>query len=167
MIILGLDPGTVAAGYAVITPEGPGNRTPRLSAAGLLAVRAQDPAERLKELHQSLKKLIRRWKPGAVAVEKLFFAANAKTAMAVAEARGVLLLTAVLGGTIVYEYTPAEIKKTITGQGNADKPQVQKMIFLTLPETRRLKARDDVFDAIAAALTCHYKGKGRLAELNQ
>lgn len=166
MVILGIDPGTTAAGYAIVTSEGAGGRTIALAEAGLLAVHSREPGERLLQLHESLGKLIRRWNPGAVAIEKLFFAANAKTAMAVAEARGVLLLTAVLGGTIVYEYTPAEIKKTITGQGNADKPQIQKMILLTLPETRRLKARDDVFDAIAAALTCHFKEKGRHAEFS-
>lgn len=153
MIILGLDPGTTAAGYALIQA----GRAPRLCAAGLLAVRSLESGERLAELHRSLKRLIDRWRPGVVAIEKLFFAANAKTAMAVAEARGVLLLTAVLGGTTVYEYTPAEIKKTITGQGNADKAQMRKMILLTLGEARRLPTQDDVFDAIAAALTCCFK----------
>ncbi|MEK7541450.1 MAG: crossover junction endodeoxyribonuclease RuvC [Patescibacteria group bacterium] len=157
-MILGLDPGTTAAGYAFIS----GEQAPTLRAAGILAVRAAGPGERLCELHTALVRLMKQWKPEAVAIEKLFFAANAKTAMAVAEARGVLLLTAVLGGTTVYEYTPAEIKKTITGQGNADKRQMQKMLRLALPETRELRARDDVFDALAVALTCHYKEKGRL-----
>lgn len=157
-MILGIDPGTTAAGYAIID----GEKNPVLHAAGILAVRAERPEERLRELHVALLALIRRWKPEAVALEKLFFSSNAKTAMAVAEARGVLLLTAVLGGTNVYEYTPAEIKKTITGQGNADKQQMRKMLSLTMPETREMKGRDDVFDAIAVALTCHYKEKGRL-----
>lgn len=152
-MILGLDPGTTAAGYAFID----GDRAPRLCDAGILAVSAVDPALRLRELHTSLLRLMKRWKPEAVAVEKLFFAANTRTAMAVAEARGVLLLTAVLGGTTFYEYTPAEIKKTITGQGNADKAQLRKMLALTMPETKALKGRDDMFDAIAVALTCHYK----------
>ena len=152
-MILGLDPGTTAAGYAFID----GAETPTLRAAGVLAVRAAEPAARLAELHKALLGLIALWKPRRVAIEKLFFAANARTAMAVAEARGVLLLTAVLGGTNVYEYTPAEIKKTITGQGNADKQQVRKMLALTMPETRALKGRDDMFDAIAVALTCYYK----------
>lgn len=158
MIILGLDPGTTAAGYALIEA----GRPPRLCNAGLLAVRSPESGERLAELYRSLKRLIGRWRPEAVAIEKLFFAANAKTAMAVAEARGVLVLTAVLGGTTVYEYTPAEIKKTITGQGNADKAQMRKMILLTLGEARQLPAQDDVFDAIAAALTCLFKEKGRV-----
>lgn len=157
-MILGLDPGTTAAGYAFVD----GDRSPVLRDSGILPVRAETPEQRLRELHQTLLALIRRWKPEAVAIEKLFFAANARTAMAVAEARGVLLLTVVLGGTTVYEYTPAEIKKTITGQGNADKQQVRKMLGLIMPETKALNARDDVFDAVAVALTCHYKEKGRL-----
>lgn len=156
-MILGIDPGTTAAGYAFIDGDNPVLRT-----AGILSVRAETPESRLRELHEGMQALMRRWKPEAVALEKLFFASNARTAMAVAEARGVLLLTAVLGGTNVYEYTPAEIKKTITGQGNADKQQVRKMLSLTMPETRKLKGRDDMFDAIAVALTCHYKEKGRL-----
>lgn len=154
---MGLDPGTASAGYAIIDS----GREPRLRAAGLLEVKSRESGERLVQLHRSLASLIKKWKPSAVVVEKLFFAANAKTAMAVAEARGILLLTAVLGGTTVYEYTPAEIKKTVTGQGNADKIQIQKMIRLTLHEARELRARDDVFDAIAAGLTCYYKRKGR------
>ena len=125
-------------------------------------MRATESGERLAELHRGLLGLIAQWKPDAVAIEKLFFASNARTAMAVAEARGVLLLTAVLGGTNVYEYTPAEIKKTITGQGNADKLQVRKMLALTMPETKEMRGRDDMFDAIAVALTCHFKEKGRL-----
>lgn len=157
-MILGIDPGTTAAGYAFLED----GQAPALRAAGILTVRSHSPAERLAELHQGLRKIMRQWKPDAVAIEKLFFAANTKTAMAVAEARGVLLLTAVLAGTNVYEYTPAEIKKTITGQGNADKRQMRKMLGLTMPETQTLKGRDDVFDAVAAALTCYYKEKGRL-----
>lgn len=153
MIILGLDPGTTSVGYAIIE----GGREPRLRDAGLLAVKSREPGERLAELHRSLASLIKKWKPGAVAVEKLFFAANAKTAMAVAEARGVLLLTAVLAGTTLYEYNPAAIKKIITGQGNADKVQMRKMVLLTLPEAGRLRAQDDVFDAIAVALTCYFR----------
>ncbi|MEK7099454.1 MAG: crossover junction endodeoxyribonuclease RuvC [Patescibacteria group bacterium] len=157
-MILGIDPGTTSAGYAFID----GDRTPTLRSAGILSVRAGESGERLAELHRSLTALMAKWKPDSVAIEKLFFAANARTAMAVAEARGVLLLTAVLGAANVYEYTPAEIKKTITGQGSADKEQVRKMLSLTMPETKVLKGRDDMFDAIAVALTCHYKEKGRL-----
>jgi len=166
MIILGLDPGTTAAGYAVLAARPEALRAPRLYEAGVLEVSSPESGERLAQLHRSLKRLMERCRPEAVAIEKLFFAANSKTAMAVAEARGVLLLTAKLASATVYEYTPAEIKKTITGQGNADKNQIRKMIILTLPDARRLRARDDTFDAIASALTYCFKQtpKGRIPQ---
>ena len=153
MIILGIDPGTTAIGFAVVESGTP----PRLQEAGLIPIAALHASERMVELHRALAAIIKRAQPGAVAVEKLFFAKNAKTAMAVAEARGVILLTAALARITLYEYTPAEIKKTVAGYGSADKAAVQKMVRLALPETRDMKARDDVFDAIAIALACGYK----------
>lgn len=152
MIIIGIDPGTTAIGFAALAS----GRPPRLHDAGILPIAAHAQSERLAELHRTLKELIARVRPDAVAVEKLFFAKNVKTAMAVAEARGVILLTAALARATVYEYAPAEIKKTVAGHGGADKKEVEKMILATLPETRAMRARDDVFDAIAAALTCHF-----------
>lgn len=152
MIILGIDPGTTAIGFAVLKS----GRPPRLVDAGLIPVHAADTAERLAELHRGLSRVIKTAKPDAAAVEKLFFAKNTKTAMAVAEARGAILLTAALARVSVYEYAPAEIKKIVTGDGAADKKAIRKMVLLTLPETENLKARDDVFDAIAAALACHF-----------
>ena len=92
-----------------------------------------------------------------VALERLFFAKNVKTALEVAEARGAILLTTSLAGLSIREYTPLEVKKTVTGDGNADKKQIQKMLKLTLKEVDAIDARDDVFDAIAVALTCHFK----------
>lgn len=156
MIILGVDPGTVLIGYAFIDME---RQTPRLLDANLLRVTSVAPESRLEELHQELKKLIHKWKPKAVAVERLFFTKNQKTAMRVAESRGAILLTSALAGLKVFEYTPLEIKKTIAGDGNADKAQLQKMLVLTLPSLGSLKARDDVFDAIAIGLTLCYKEK--------
>jgi crossover junction endodeoxyribonuclease RuvC len=152
MIIIGIDPGTTAIGYAVLESA----RPPRLRDAGLVPVTAQETGERLAQLHHGLVRIIAAARPDAMAVEKLFFAKNTKTAMAVAEARGAILLTAALARVSVYEYAPMEIKKTVTGDGGADKKAVQKMVSLTLPETRDLAARDDVFDAIAAALACHF-----------
>src|SRR3989338_1612385 len=152
MIIIGIDPGTNAIGFAALESGKP----PHLLEAGLFPIAATDQSERLAELHRAMAGLIARIKPDAVAVEKLFFAKNAKTAMTVAEARGVILLTAALARVTVYEYAPVEIKKTVAGHGGADKKAVEKMLFLTLPETRTIRARDDVFDAIAVALTCHF-----------
>ena len=125
--------------------------------AGLVSIKGSSSPERLIELWRETKKIIRKWNPERVAIEKLFLARNQKTAMAVAEARGVILLTTSLAGPRVYEYTPLEVKKIVTGDGNADKLQVKKMLQLTFPELRELRARDDVFDAIAIALTCHFR----------
>ena len=152
MIIIGIDPGTTAIGFAVLQSGKP----PHLFEAGLFPITAHAQIERLAEIHRTLKSIIARAKPDAVAVEKLFFAKNAKTAMTVAEARGVILLTAALARVTVYEYAPVEIKKTVAGHGGADKKAIEKMILLTLPETHAMRARDDVFDAIAVALTCHF-----------
>lgn len=155
MKILGIDPGTTAIGCAIVEA---GVR-PRLRHAQLLAIRSRDPVERLRELHRGVEALINQWRPHTASVEKLFFAANTKTAIAVAQARGVILLTAGLHGISVSEYTPREIKKALTGDGSADKEQIKKMVRLTLPEAADLAARDDVFDAIASALACCFKEK--------
>ena len=155
MIILGIDPGTTAVGCAVVEAGNP----PRLLHADLLSIRSRENADRLKELHTGMEALIAAWHPDAASVEKLFFAANTKTAMAVADARGVILLTAALHGITLYEYTPREIKKILTGDGSADKKQMKKMVILTVPEAAGLRARDDVFDAIAAGLACCFHEK--------
>ena len=155
MIILGIDPGTTSCGYALIHAK----QTPQLITAGVIPVTARGTAERLAELAYGIQRIIEIHHPQRVAIERLFFTKNIKTALSVAEARGALLLITALAGLDVYEYTPLEVKKIVTGDGNADKIQVKKMVQMTLPETRTLVARDDVFDAIAIALTCHYKEK--------
>lgn len=160
MIILGIDPGTTAVGYALV--ENP--RAPRALASGLLTIRADSATERLKELHQELGSLIRKWKPEVLAVEKVFFSRNVKTALEVSQARGVILLTSSLAGLRVYEYTPLEVKKIITGDGNADKMQIKKMVQLTLKEMSEVSARDDVFDAIAIALTYCFRERHLIRE---
>ena len=155
MIILGIDPGTTSIGYALI--KGKSGVKPRLLAADIISITSSSRTDRLRELHQHVSKLLDRWKPDVMAIERIFFAKNTKTALEVSEARGALLLTTTLAGITVYEYTPLEIKLVITGDGRADKTQVKKMIRLTLPENANLKARDDVFDAIAIALTFFFK----------
>lgn len=154
MIILGIDPGTASIGYAVLDCS---KKTPRLLEARLLSIHSTDPGERLMDIHHEIKKIITQWKPAVASVEKLFFFKNAKTVMSVSEARGVILLTAILAGIRVYEYTPLTIKKVVTGDGSADKTQVQKMVRLILKETVALHTQDDVFDAIASALCCFYQ----------
>lgn len=162
MIILGIDPGTSSIGYSIfdvgITPLLSSRaREPRLLYAGVFRLERIAPHERLLILHTNVKKLITQWVPETLAIEKLFFAKNAKTALAVSESRGALLLTAALAGIRVFEYTPLEIKKTVTGNGNADKLAVEKMIRLVLPDAAEIKTQDDTFDAIAVAYTCYLK----------
>ena len=163
MIILGIDPGTASIGYALLDCT---DRQPKLLEARLLPLGASLPEDRLMDIHREIKKIIEQWNPHVASVEKLFFAKNAKTAMAVSEARGVILLTAKLAGIKVYEYTPLTIKKVVTGDGFADKAQIQKMVRLTLQETIKMQAQDDVFDAIASALCCFYQ-EGRSAHKRQ
>ena len=154
MIILGIDPGTTSIGYALLDCSA---RQPKLLEARLVPLVASLAENRLIDIHKEIKKIIAQWKPSAASVEKLFFAKNAKTAMTVSEARGVILLTAKLHGITVYEYTPLTIKKVVTGDGTADKAQVQKMVRLILKETVSLPVQDDVFDSIASALCCFYQ----------
>lgn len=155
MNILGIDPGTTSIGYAIVQSA----HEARLAESGLISIATTTTQDRLLELHRNLTQIIHRHKPHCMAIERLFFAKNTKTALSVAEARGVTLLTATLAEISIYEYTPLEIKKVITGDGRADKTQVQKMVMLTLPNTAPKKARDDVYDAIAAALTHHFLKK--------
>lgn len=155
MRIIGIDPGTARIGFALIETET--GRDPRLLAADLIRIQAPSPADRLRILHQKVDALIREWKPECLALERIFFAKNRSSALAVAEARGAILLTTALAGLRAYEYTPLEIKKAVTGDGNADKTQIKKMIKLILRETQGLTAADDVFDAIAVALTCCFR----------
>ena len=158
MIILGIDPGTTSIGYALLDCSA---RQPKLLEARLVPLGASLAENRLMDIHREIKKIIAQWKPSVASVEKLFFAKNAKTAMTVSEARGVILLTAKLHGITVYEYTPLTIKKVVTGDGTADKAQVQKMVRLILKETASLPVQDDVFDSIASALCCFYQEGGK------
>ena len=155
MIILGVDPGITSIGYAVL------NTAPsfRVLASGLITVSASELPQKLVDLHKNLQKLLRQFSPDSLSLEKIFFSKNTKTALAVSEARGVILLTTALAGVEIYEYTPLEVKKTVTGDGNADKAQMKKMIHLILKETVSLRAGDDVFDAIGLALTCFYQNR--------
>ncbi len=137
-------------GYAILD----GEREPgRLVSCGLVDVpREASPAERLLAIATALDLLIAQHAPQAMAVERLFFNKNARTAMAVSEARGVALLCAARARLAIAEYTPQEIKQAVTGSGGADKRAVQRMIALLLPLERAV-TQDNVADAIAICLT--------------
>jgi len=149
MVILGIDPGTSRVGYGIISDK------PQLKLldAGILKITANDNTKRLLETKKQIRILIKRFKPGVMAIEKLYFMRNQKTAMSVAEARGVVLLCAAESKLKIKEFGPNEIKAGITGYGLSDKKAVLKMVRLILKEPG-LKAVDDASDALAAAILC-------------
>ena len=120
---------------------------------GLVPVSAEaSPAERLLAIADALDALIARHAPAAIALERLYFNKNVRTAMRVAEARGVALLCAARAHLVVAEYTPQEVKLSVAGAGSADKKQVQKMLALVLALPEPI-TQDNVADAVAIALT--------------
>jgi crossover junction endodeoxyribonuclease RuvC len=149
VIILGVDPGTAALGYGVVERNGG-----RLRAIdyGCLQTSADTPMpERLLAVHGLLDDLIQLHDPAIVAVERLFFSRNAQTAIAVGQARGVVLLAAAQHGRTVREATPNEVKTAVAGYGAADKGQVQRMVQLVLG-MKELPSPDDAADALAVAI---------------
>ncbi|KPJ71666.1 hypothetical protein AMJ50_00825 [Parcubacteria bacterium DG_74_3] len=155
MIILGIDPGTAATGYGVIKKA----RALKCLDCGVIRTSpSQTAAERLKIINNTLSKIIKFQQPEILAMEKVFFAKNLKTALLVSQAEGVILLTAAKKKIPVYQFTPMEIKMTITGYGWAKKERVKKKIekLLNLEE---ISKSDDAIDALAAALTYLIKHK--------
>ncbi|HEY8730769.1 MAG TPA: crossover junction endodeoxyribonuclease RuvC [Candidatus Limnocylindria bacterium] len=148
-VILGIDPGTTGMGYALLDAA---TDPATIVDCGLVPVlAAASAAERLLAIAEALDALIARHGPAALALERLYFNKNAKTAMRVAEARGVVMLCAARAGLVVAEYTPQEVKLSVTGTGSADKRQVQRMLTLVLGLTEPI-TQDNVADAVAIAL---------------
>lgn len=149
MRILGIDPGTGILGFGVIDT----GRQPALVDAGVIRTKVHQPeAERLAIIFDGLHEIIKTNQPHIVSVEKLFFARNVTTAMSVAQARGVVLLVAQQYSLPIYEYTPMQIKMSVTGYGKADKKQMQEMVRVLL-KLKEVPKPDDAADALAAALT--------------
>jgi crossover junction endodeoxyribonuclease RuvC len=151
MLTLGIDPGTATTGFGLITEK----RDKLIFVGhGIITTSTKDSSQgRLRRIYTELKKIILEYKPGAIAVEKLFFGANSKTAIAVGQARGIVLLTAAEMKITVAEYTPLEVKMALTGYGRADKKQIQQMVK-TLLGLSFLPKPDDAADALAIAI-CH------------
>jgi len=150
-LILGLDPGTLATGYGLLR-----SREEELSLVecGVLTVpRSLDMPRRLQALHESLAAVIQAHRPSVAAVESLFFAQNARTALTLGQTRGVVLLTLAQAGLAVYEYTPLKVKQTIAGYGRAPKSQVQSAVALLLGLAEPPQP-EDAADAVAVAM-CH------------
>lgn len=154
MVVLGIDPGTAHTGFGVVLARGP-----RLAAldGGVIATGPDEPLERrLARIHREVGELIERHRPAAVAVEDLFFGQNVRTAFAVGQARGAVVLAAGLARLPCFSYTPQAVKQSVCGSGAADKDQVQRMVgaLLSLPEPPR---PDHAADALAVAI-CHANG---------
>lgn len=160
MLVLGIDPGMAITGYGLVR-EIEGTLTV-VEYGAITTPPNLAQAERLLQIYRELSALISRNAPVAVAVEKLFFSRNVRTAMAVGQARGVALLAAAYAGLPVYEYTPLEVKQAIAGYGGAGKEQVQQMVQLLLG-LEQVPQPDDAADAIAVAV-CHLHS-ARLVDL--
>jgi crossover junction endodeoxyribonuclease RuvC len=152
MRIIGIDPGTGILGFGVIEVE---KDKIKLIDAGVITTPAHTSLDvRLEDIFDGLTDIITETKPDAMSIEKLFFAQNVTTAMSVSHARGVAMLAGRKKGLPIAEYTPLQIKQTVTGYGKADKKQVQEMVRLQLGLAKVPKP-DDCADALAAAIT-HY-----------
>jgi crossover junction endodeoxyribonuclease RuvC len=147
--ILGLDPGIATTGFGVISED---RGQIKLVDCGYIATQAgEELADRLLVVARSLEKVIRRYRPDMVAVEKLFFAKNRTTAIAVAQARGVILTVAAKHHLPLREYTPLQVKQSLTGYGRADKQQMQRMVKALL-KLDQIPRPDDAADALAIAI---------------
>lgn len=151
MRILGIDPGYALMGYGVI--EKKGNRFSVVDYGSISTDAGAPMPERLKFLYTSLMDVISETQPDAAAIEELFYNTNAKTVINVGQARGVAVLACVNSGLTISEYTPLQIKQSLTGYGRADKNQVQQMVKALLGLSKVPKP-DDTADALAVAI-CH------------
>lgn len=153
MRIIGIDPGTGILGFGVVDAKA--GKT-RLVTAGVITTPAHTPlADRLEEIYLELTNIIAETKPEYMAIEQLFFSRNVTTGMSVAHARGVAMLTGKQAKLRIEEYTPLQIKQTITGYGKADKKQVQEMVRIQLG-LKDVPKPDDCADALAAAIMCAF-----------
>ena len=150
-LVLGIDPGTATTGFGLVRERDDGSL--EMVEFGIISTPKEEAAHlRLVQLYDEMKKIIKRHKPDSVGVEKLFFQRNISTAIAVGQARGVLMLAIAQAGLDVAEYTPNEVKQAVAGYGSADKKQVQEMVrvLLSMPS---IPKPDDAADALAIAIT--------------
>ena len=161
MIVLGIDPGYAIVGCGVV--EYQSNRF-RLLTYGAIITEAHTPFnERIEKIYDEADELMKRFHPEAMAIEKLFFNTNQKTAIDVAQARGALVLAAQKNKIPIFEYTPLQIKNSVAGYGRADKHQMTDTVTRLLGLREKPKP-DDTADALAAAMCHAFTGNSRLAE---
>ncbi|HTY91074.1 MAG TPA: crossover junction endodeoxyribonuclease RuvC [Methanocella sp.] len=163
MRILGIDPGIALTGFGVIDKEGV-----RIKAGsyGHISTESHTPVpDRLKILYDDMANIVQEYRPDVMAVEELFFNKNAKTAIIAAQARGVIILSAVNNDVKVVEYTPLQVKQAVIGYGRASKQQVQFMVkeLLCLKE---IPKPDDTADALAIAI-CHANSVDIMKQLDR
>lgn len=160
MLILGVDPGYAILGYGIIETEGSKKRPVDF---GVIETAVKEPfPERLERLYLGMKQLFQMYKIDQVAFEELFFYRNTTTALQVGAARGVALLAAQQASLPLYEYTPMQVKLAVSGNGHADKAQVQQMVRLLL-SLKTIPKPDDAADALAVAI-CHANTIGPAAQ---
>ncbi len=157
MKILGIDPGTATTGYGFIEKNGEGIEFVKFG--WIKTGKDELPQNRLKVIYKSMLGLITTLNPDVIAIERLFFATNAKTAMSVSQAKGVIMLAAAQKNIAIVEFTPMEVKKVITGSGNAKKnimkSTVRKILKVRSPKKKKTHF-DDAADALAVAL-CYFE----------
>ena len=150
-LALGIDPGTATTGYGLVRIEPDGSLV-AVKYGVLLTPKESTAAARLVMLYDQLRDVLDEYKPQLAAVEKLFFARNVTTALAVGQARGVVMLAIEQAGIEVFEYTPKEVKNAVAGYGSAEKRQVQEMVRALL-QLDSIPKPDDAADALAIAIT--------------
>ncbi len=147
---MGIDPGIAIVGYGFLELKG---NSYKVLEYGAITTMAKVPLpERLNAIYSEMNELIEKYKPEDIAFEELFFNKNVKTAITVAEARGVEVLSAKNSGAGLYEYTPLQVKQALVGYGRATKSQVQEMVKMIL-NLKEIPKPDDVADALAIAIT--------------
>lgn len=158
LLVLGVDPGLADTGYGAVRRV---NGRLKLEACGSVKTPAtQADPDRLRLLAEQLRGLLKELQPEVAAFEELFFSKNVRSAMAVGQARGVAILSAVEAGARIHEYSPAQVKLSVTGYGGATKAQMLKMVQAVLA-TRALPSSDDAIDALAIAICHHHSGRLR------
>ena len=151
MVILGIDPGTATTGYGLINND---NGNISLITYGCIKTPVNETRHiRLKYIYNDLLNLMEEYDPEVLVIEKLFFNKNIKTALSVGESRGIVLLAGAVKNLPVFEYTPLQVKYSLTGYGRADKNQIKELVKLTLKIEEKISS-DDAADALAIAL-CH------------
>lgn len=149
--ILGIDPGLTRCGYGLVSVQE--RRQVSFEANGVLTTPKENATpERLRELHHDLSSLISEMKPDAIAIEKIFFQTNVSTAIHVAQVSGIVHSLAASNAIAIFEYTPTQIKNAITGDGKADKIQIQTMVTRML-NLKKVPEPADAADALAIAIT--------------